>query len=146
MTIEQVRADIISGKSKRIYYSAHTLWWTHLDSDIEESTKIGQIAMDEDSKKFMARTDIPESEKERYKALKEIANRSAVTIPLDPTGCTLYQTDDLMEWINRAEKLPDHFGKHGLKAFMMSHHQNCKQCFGRWEDYNNFIDIQENLN
>jgi len=142
ITIEQVKADILSGKSKRIYYSAGSLWWTHLDSDIEESTKLGRSCSDEDGKKFMARTDVPESEKQRYKALRAMADKATVTIPLDPTGGTLYQMDDLTEWVSRAEKLPDHFGKHGLDAFMMAHHQNCKKCFSRWEDYNNFIDEQ----
>ncbi len=144
ITLEQVKADIKSGKSTRIYYSTRTLWWTHLDSDVEEATKLGRIAMDEDGKKFMARTDVPESEKERYKKLKEMTNKSAVTIPLDPSGSTLFEMYDLMTWITEAEKKPEHFGKHGLLAFMKSHHQNCSKCYTKWEHYNNVIDMINN--
>lgn len=140
MTIEQVKADIKSGKCKRIYYSARTLWWTHLDSDVEEATKIGREATDEHYKKFMERTDIPESEKKRYTSLREMANKSITTIPLDPSGSPLYQMDDLMKWITEAENKPEHFGKHGLNAFMKSHHKNCSKCYTKWEHYNNVID------
>lgn len=140
MTIEQVKADIKSGKSTRIYYSARTLWWTHLDSDVEEATKIGRAISDEHYENFMKRTDVPESEKKRYTALKEMASKSAVTIPLDPSGSPLYQMDDLMKWITEAENKPEHFGKHGLNAFMKSHHQNCSKCYSKWEHYNNVID------
>ena len=37
-TLEQIKQDIKDGKSKKIYYSTHTLWWTHLDSDLQEAT------------------------------------------------------------------------------------------------------------
>jgi hypothetical protein len=143
MTIEQVREDIKSGKCKRIYYSSRTLWWTHLDSDVDEATKMGKIASDKAHEIFMERKDIPQSEKLRYSNLREMANKSISTIPLDPTGSTLFQTDDLMDWITEAEKKPEHFGKHGLQAFMMSHHQNCNICFSGWDGYNNLIDNEK---
>lgn len=143
ITIEQVKEDIKSGKCTRIYYSARTLWWTHLDSDVEEATKIGREATDEHYKKFMERTDVPESEKKRYTSLREMANKSITTIPLDPSGSPLFQIDEptkIMEWITVAEQKPEHFGKHGLNAFMKSHHQNCSKCYSKWEHYNNVID------
>lgn len=42
MTLEQVKRDIAEKRSTMIYYSAHTLWWTHIDEDLENATKRGR--------------------------------------------------------------------------------------------------------
>lgn len=148
MTIEQVKADIKSGKCTRIYYSAHTLWWTHLDSDVEEATKMGRIARDKQHEMYLERKDISHAERTRYSNLVEMTKKSAVTIPLDPSGSPLYQIDEkveLMKWITAAEEKPEHFGQHKLDAFMMSHHQNCEgKCFSKWDGYNMLITTKNN--
>ena len=138
ITLEQVKSDIKSGKSKRIYYSKSNLWWTHLDSDVIEARVLGKAAQEEQHKKMMAGNSIPVEEKKRYDALYNIVK--GAQIPVDPLGSLLFQTDDCEKWISEAEKKPEHFGKHGLLAFMKSHHQNSRIVFDEWELYNFLID------
>ncbi len=140
MTIEQVKSDIDSGKSTLIYYSTATLWWTHLDSDVEESMIMGRKTQAEKHKNMLANPNVPEKKKKKLQAIINAIGKNSIT-PLDPSGATLYQSEDLDEWIAVAEKKPEHFGKHGLDAFMKSHHQNCEgKAFTKWDFYNRLID------
>lgn len=146
MTLEQVKADIKSGKSKRIYYSAGTLWWTHLESDVEEASKQGKIYQIEVNKRMLADETVPEEKKQRLKALLSQIDTSKAGIPLDPVGAPLYAMDKPMKWIEQSEKKPSHFGKHGLAAFIFTHHQNCKTGFyNKWDKYNELIDNNGNV-
>lgn len=139
MTIEQVQEDIKSGKCKRIYYAAHTLWWTHLEEDLIQARAQGRKAQEIRNQKLLNDPNVPESEKERFRGLFKLVANSIT--PLDPSGSPLYQTDDVNDWVDRAIKLPTHFGRHGLAAFMKAHHQNCGGiCSARWEDYNLMCD------
>ena len=145
MTIEQVIKDIESGKSKMIFYSAGTPWWTHLESDLEEASKIGRQRMRENHDRMMKDPKLPQEHKDRMNALFELANSGKAHTPLDPLGCTLYQTDKPMDFIRSAKKKKQHYGRHGLKALILSHHQNCKEPMATWEDYNKMIDFNENV-
>ena len=72
--------------------------------------------------------------------------RPGVGIPCDPRGSPLFQTDDAEGFLQAAEKNPEHYGKHGLRAFMAAHHMNCMaanyrpSCYEGWEDYNEMLD------
>lgn len=147
MTIEQVKADIASGKCTRIYYSSKSLWWTHLDDDVTESTKIGEEVFERKHRHFMSNIKIPQSEKERRDALYKSIMESEYRPPLSVDGSTLFMfTDkkDVLRWISEAEKKPEHFGKHGLDAFMKAHHQNCGgNASDKWSNYNLLIDIEK---
>lgn len=69
-------------------------------------------------------------------------------LPCDPRGATLLQTEDVEGFLSKAEAKPDHYGKHGLRAFMAAHHRNSflddgsmrHWCEKSWEDYNAAID------
>lgn len=140
MTLEQVKQDIASGKSRMIYYSSRTLWWTHLDEDLKESSQKGMIAAAARHDAFMKRTDVSEAEKQRLNSLYKSASKVS-TIPMDVTGATLFMTDKVHNWIKQAELKPEHFGRHGLEAFMKAHHQNCGgNAWPVWEYYNLLID------
>lgn len=144
ITIEQVKADIQSGKSKMIYFSAHNLWWTHLDSDLQEAMKTGKLAMDERNKRFMESPNVPEAEKKRLQSLIDSISKAEHQIPCDPTGSVLYQTDNPMKWVTSAEEKPDHFGTHKLDAFMKSHHQNCEHhIYKEWAKYNLVLEAEK---
>lgn len=39
ITLEQIKKDIESGKSDKIYYSSATTWWTHLEEDLIDAKK-----------------------------------------------------------------------------------------------------------
>ena len=81
-------------------------------------------------------------------------------LPCDPLGGMLMQTDDgniqsAMQFIESAKSNPGHYGKHGIRAFLLAHH-GCVQvisprtgnkvptCFGTWGEYNELIDEMEN--
>lgn len=65
------------------------------------------------------------------------------TIPCDPSGSPLFQTDDTLGFMKAAESKPEHYGKHKMDAFMKSHHQNCDgHCFMDWSKYNDVLDAE----
>jgi|SRR5690606_2200160 len=71
-------------------------------------------------------------------------------LPCDPRGGMLMQSDKPSDFFRHAEANPNHYGKHGLKAFMAAHHLNCVvsredargTCLATWEEYNNLLDEQ----
>ena len=139
MTIEQVKADILSDKSDMIIYSTSTLWWTHLWKDVEEATAQGVKAQDIRHAELLNDPKFPENEKIRLRALMGMMRKGHQT-PLDPTGSPLMQIKECMDWVTEAEKKPEHFGRHGLKAFILAHHQNSVKPCKTWEEYNLIID------
>jgi len=75
-------------------------------------------------------------------------------LPCDPRGGMLMQTDNADEFLRQAEAHPEHYGRHGLRAFMAAHHQNCitgdggprhlwPTCLQTWEEYNALLDALE---
>lgn len=144
-TLEEIKKDIAEGKCNAIYYSANTLWWTHLDSDLEQATKMGSEKAINQLNAFINDPTVPENKKGLAKMVLAREHRP----PMDPTGSVLFiitEKKDIDNWITVAENKPEHFGKHGLKAFVMSHHKNCNcQCYQKWQQYNDMIDEQTTL-
>lgn len=72
-------------------------------------------------------------------------------LPCDPRGGVLLQTDKPGEFLQAAKDNPEHYGKHGLRAFMAAHHLNCvvsetdmrSSCLRTWEEYNELINEYE---
>ena len=70
-------------------------------------------------------------------------------LPCDPRGGVLMM-DDGQSFLTRAEANPDHYGKHGLAAFIASHNDNCvvscddtrNTCLRSWQEYNDLLDHQ----
>lgn len=141
ITIDEIKKDIVSGKSKTIYYSANTLWWTHLDSDVEESTEIGTKRMLKSHKAFMKDGRVPISVRKDRDRLFKMATGSEHTPPKDVSGSVLMMMDSPLKWVFDSEKKPEHFGRNGIDAFIKSHHQNCCNiAFTSWDECNMFID------
>ena len=69
-------------------------------------------------------------------------------IPRDPRGGVLLETDDADGFLQAAVEEEDHYGAHGLDAFIAAHHMNCRvgsdddrsTCFESWDEYNDAID------
>lgn len=66
-------------------------------------------------------------------------------LPCDPRGSVLFETEDVEGFLQAAEAHPEHYGKHGLRAFLAAHHQNA--CLngrpwsaGSWDSYNSALD------
>jgi hypothetical protein len=78
------------------------------------------------------------------------AGRPGEGLPCDPRGAVLMETDDLAGFLQAAKENPEHYGKHGLDAFMAAYHGNVvatngyPTCFKTWQEYNDLIDV-ENL-
>lgn len=141
ITLKEVKQQIDAGKVPLIYYSVNTLWWTHDINDVKEATAIGSKAFDKSHEEFMNDKNISETEKENKEFLYNLCKQNDIEIPCDPTGSPLFQTTDVKQWISLAEAKPDHFGKHGIKAFMKSHHQNSDgQAHSKWNKYNEMVD------
>lgn len=140
ITLKQVLADIAEGKSTQVYYSARTLWWTHLSSDVDEATKKGNEIVES---RFQQRMDdplYPQAEKDKLTALHKMSKDLKHQIPTDPSGSPLYQID-AKQWVEEAIAKPEHFGLFGLDAFMKAHHQNHEnQIFAKWKIVNKQID------
>lgn len=58
--------------------------------------------------------------------------------------------DDAASFLTRAESHPEHYGKHGLTAFVAAHNDNCvvsrsdprNTCLQSWHEYNNLLDAE----
>jgi hypothetical protein len=70
-------------------------------------------------------------------------------VPLDPAGAPLFQTDDVEGFLASAEAEPEHYGRHGLEAFILAYHGNVvstdglPRCSPHWEQYNKLLDALE---
>ena len=69
-------------------------------------------------------------------------------LPCDPRGSVLMQ-GTLPEFLKAAKANPDHYGRHGLDAFMAAYHGNLltdedkPTSLGGWEQYNQLLDRGE---
>lgn len=67
-------------------------------------------------------------------------------LPCGPRGEMLLETNKPLNFIEQAEKNPDHYGKHGLDAFVAAYHENVvtdegiPTSFEGWHRYNELID------
>ena len=139
LTLDNVKQDIQSGKSRMIYYSAQTLWWTHLAEDLQESMEQGIAAQKERVTELLNDPSIPEARKVFMR--QHLESHRNHKVPLDPSGSPLMQTDDVVGWVKKAEAKPEHFGRHGLKALMKTHHHNCNRwCPQSWAAVNAYLD------
>lgn len=121
-------SDVRAAKPKMIYYGANTCWWTHRETDLRRTR--------------------PQD--------FEVGGRRVrgVSLPRDPRGGMLFQTDNVEAFLRAAETEPSHYGKHGLRTFMAAHNDNCvvsesdprATCFRGWDDYNRLIDEAEARN
>ncbi len=125
-----------------IFYSTGTCWWTHSVDDLEKATEMGVNMKRLNHKRLMDRTDIPLYEKQKMEELYNMANPNHHQVALDPTGCPLFPTDKPMDFIRTAKKNKGHYGRHGLKAFMFSHHQNSPVVYKSFSEYNDHLDLK----
>jgi hypothetical protein len=93
--------------------------------------------------------------------LREASRLGRQALPSDPRGGMLFETINVEAFLRAAEESPDHYGKHGLAAFMAAHHRNCligravtdsvivlatsarPWCMPTWQEYNEAIDATQ---
>lgn len=125
ITLEQIKSDIKSGKSKAIYLSDKFLWWTHLEDDLIQATEMG------------------------IEYMKDKTRIESILIGMswhkcDPIGSKVIINKEPGLFIARTLMNPKHYGKHRIQAFMKAHHQNCNNFYSnKWQGYNNLIDREK---
>lgn len=148
--IERVKIeDIRRANPKMIFYAAHTCWWTHNENHLSH------IPWSEAEIKGLAETmrlnsgnpDAP------LDGFLNRARQAAPQLPCDPRGSVLFQTDKIEAFLQSAESNSRHYGRHGLRAFMAAHHDNCYVSFEdlrhtsgqEWSEYNDALDRIDEL-
>jgi hypothetical protein len=144
MTIKEIENDIRSGKCTAIYYSSGSLWWTHLESDLIDSTKKGINYQKVMKEKMLQDPSITDEHKKKFQSLFNIATS---TVPLDPIGNVICKMTNPKKWMVMSLLNPKHYGACGLRAFIYTHHQNCTTFFSNnWNAYNNHLKSKDNGN
>lgn len=74
-------------------------------------------------------------------------------VPTDPRGGVLYQNDKPLEFLTAAENDPSHYGKYGLRTFLLAYHgcvvvndgpkAGYPTCLKDWDEYEELLDIEE---
>src|SRR5690606_27874496 len=70
-------------------------------------------------------------------------------IPCDRRSGVLFETKDVEGFLRAAEENAEHYGPHGLRAFLAAHHGNVvtvdgrPTCFVTWAEYNALLDKEE---
>lgn len=143
ITLEQIKADIKAGRSTQVYFSPACLWWTHLDDDLKDSTKAGRVMQKRNHEALMMSPNLSDEKRNQldalYKIASDIPEENMMGIPLDPWGSPLMMCD-AKGWVDAAEGDVPHFGKHGLLAFVRTHHQNSNEKLLKWAQVNEAID------
>lgn len=119
-----LKKKIFQNKVKTIWYSSRTGWWTHDPKDLERA---GRMFHDRKIEELTAKMNKSQDliERQKIRNVIEKLRISIPQIPLDPSGAPLYIADNPKIFIKNAENNPDHYGEHGLDAFMKAHHKNC---------------------
>ena len=71
------------------------------------------------------------------------------SLPSDPRGGVLYQTDKVEGFLKAAEDNPSHYGRHGLRAFLAAFHgvvvtdDGCPTCLRGWDEYSRLLDEKD---
>ncbi len=74
-------------------------------------------------------------------------------VPTDPRGGVLYQSDKPLEFLAAAENNPCHYGKYGLRTFLLAYHgcvvvkdgpkAGYPTCLKDWDEYEELLAIEE---
>lgn len=143
ITLDQIRAL----KPKTIFYGANTCWWTHDPLHLGRPAPPSEerIKRFAETLKLNARPGMFSDEQFLERARKAMSEGGP---PCDPSGGMLFETDYVEAFLNAAILAENHYGKHGLRAFVAAHHQNSIHdigdprpwCHPSWDAYNDAID------
>ena len=123
ITLEEIRRE----RPPMVFYGAMSCWWTHNPEHLEV---------------------FPDEKMEEVRRAIGSIDPTLPGLPCDPRCGLLMQGDNVEKFISIAEANPERYGRHGLKTFLASHHQNCHLddgtpwCMSSWEEYNVILDQQ----
>ena len=120
ITIEEIKRAVANKSSQVVYYSEKHLWWTHSRKDLRHAMKKALVYI-------------------------KTTNRKLDGKSCCPLGYPIHEAN-ARDWITSSLRHPEWFGKHGIEAFLFSHHQNCGNFYSnKWEEYNKRIDFVAKL-
>lgn len=137
--------DVKNAKPEMIWYAANTCWWTH-DPKHLSTLPISEADIRRSAEMLRANSSTPNAP---IGSFMERARRAhGRGLPCDPRGSVLFQTDDAAGFLKAAELHGSHYGRHGIRAFMAAHHQNCVLTLvderpwsgASWDEYNDALD------
>lgn len=137
--------DIRAAKPAMIFYGANTCWWTHDPAHLGK-TKSSESEIRSTAESFCRNSSTPDASIIPY--VERARRNHGSGLPCDPRGGVLFQTDDIEGFLSSAEENAQHYGRHGLRAFMAAHHANSflseqeprPWCSADWDEYNDAID------
>lgn len=77
--------------------------------------------------------------------------KTSPCLPCDPRGAVLLETTGICAFIDAAEQNVEHYGRHGIEAFVAAYHENVVERDGmstslnNWDEYNNVIDVHKEM-
>lgn len=138
--------DELLVKAETIYYAANTCWWTHDPAHLSRTPPATeeQIRRTADNFRLNSGRHLDPLENFMERARRAHAHR----LPADPRGSVLYETNKVRGFLEAAETHPEFYGRHGLRAFMATHHLNCILSLddprpwseSKWDAYNDALD------
>lgn len=84
---------------------------------------------------------------EHLEQIRVLLNEPRDGVPVDPSRSPLFMAPAL-DFIKDAQNNVEHYGKHGIDAFMLAYHGNVvasddprlPRCAAEWESYNKLLD------
>lgn len=139
--------DVRAAKPAKIYYAARTCWWTH-DPRHLSVTQSSEAAITLTAENYLLNALSPNSKRTISECYERARKVHAPGLPCDPRGSVLFETDNIEAFLTAAEENPARYGKHGLRAFVAAHHQNCFAALfyekhwseTTWQHYNDALD------
>ena len=137
--------DVELSGQKTIYYAAGTCWWTHDPAHLSLTTPVSESAVQSFAENLLRNSGRPKEKLGEY--LEMARNTMSHRLPCDPRG-SVFMEADLKGFLTAARNSREHYGKHGLRAFMAAHHLNCVLSLEderpwserTWEAYNEALD------
>lgn len=114
--------DVRAARPTAIYYGANTCWWTHDPSHLR-TTGVTEEDVMRSARNFRANSSTKDAPLGPF--IERARKAHGRGLPCDPTGGMLFQTDEVEKFLAEAERNVEHYGPHGLRAFMAAHHSNC---------------------
>jgi hypothetical protein len=145
--IEQVTMkDVRESGAKMIFYAARTCWWTHDPTHLSRLPPATEGEIKRTAENFRLNSGRLNSPIDEF--MERARRTHEHRLPCDPRGSVLFQTDDVHGFLNKAAENPEHYGPHGLRAFMAAHHSNCVLSLAdprawsdeSWDAYNAALD------
>lgn len=142
-------SEVEESRSATIYYGANTSWWTHDPNHLSLTPPATEEEIRRVAETLRLQAAGPTG---GCRPIEDFIDRArhakSHRLPCDPRGGMLYETDNVAGFLAAAVEMSEHYGRHGLRAFMAAHHLNSvlslddprPWCDRGWDAYNDALD------